>query len=130
MWASPAASAAPARADVLALNQWAREGAWSVGEKEAVLATARGSIAYRFQARDLNLVLGPPAAGAPVRYTVLLDGRPPGADHGVDIDASGEGAVFEPRMYQLVRQRRGPTERTFEITFLDPDVRAYVFTFG
>jgi hypothetical protein len=33
-------------------------------------------------------------------------------------------------MYQLVRQPRGAAERAFEITFLDPGVRAYVFTFG
>ena len=33
-------------------------------------------------------------------------------------------------MYQLVRQRGGAAERTFEITFADPAVRAYVFTFG
>jgi hypothetical protein len=33
-------------------------------------------------------------------------------------------------MYQLVRQREAVTERTFEITFLAPGVRAYVFTFG
>jgi hypothetical protein len=33
-------------------------------------------------------------------------------------------------MYQLVR-RRGPVgRRTFEVTFLDAGVRAYVFTFG
>jgi hypothetical protein len=32
-------------------------------------------------------------------------------------------------MYQLVRQQ-GTSARTFEITFLDPGVRAYVFTFG
>jgi thiol-disulfide isomerase/thioredoxin len=119
-----------ARADALALNQWALNGAWSVGEEEAVLGTAGGSIAYRFQARDLNLVLGPPAAGTAVHFTVLLDGRPPGDVHGVDTDESGKGSVSEPRMYQLVRQRRGVTERTFEITFIDPGVRVYVFTFG
>jgi thiol-disulfide isomerase/thioredoxin len=119
-----------AAADALALNEWTLDGAWSVGDEEAVLATAGGSIAYRFQARDLNLVLAPRVVGAPVRFTVRLDGRPPGDDHGIDVDEPGEGAVPEPRMYQLVRQRRGATERTFEITFLDPGVRAYVFTFG
>jgi hypothetical protein len=119
-----------ARADALALNQWALDGAWSVGDEEAVLATAGGSIAYRFHARDLNLVMAPPAAGAPVRFTVLLDGQTPGDDHGVDIDESGEGNICLPRMYQLVRQRSRATERVLEITFLDPGVRAYVFTFG
>jgi hypothetical protein len=33
-------------------------------------------------------------------------------------------------MYQLVRQPSGIRPRTFEITFLDAGVRAYVFTFG
>ena len=93
------------RADGLALNDWALTGDWSVGEEAAVLEAAAGSIAYRFQARDLNLVLTPPAAGAPVRFAVRLDGQPPGDAHGVDVDASGEGIVSEPRMYQLVRQR-------------------------
>jgi thiol-disulfide isomerase/thioredoxin len=117
-------------ADGLALNQLALTGAWLVGEEAAVLEAAAGSIAYRFQARDLNLVLAPPASGAPVRFAVRLDGQPPGDDHGLDVDESGEGTVSEPRMYQLVRQRGAVAQCAFEITFLDPGVRAYVFTFG
>jgi thiol-disulfide isomerase/thioredoxin len=117
-------------AEGLALNQWALAGNWSVGEEAAVLEAAGGSIAYRFQARDLNLVLAPPDSGAPVRFAAKLDGQPPGDAHGLDVDASGEGAVAEPRMYQLVRQRGADAQRAFEITFLDPGVRAYVFTFG
>ena len=118
------------RADGLALNQWALAGRWTVEEESAVLESAAGSIAYRFEARDLNLVLAAAASGAPVRFAVRLDGEPPGDAHGLDVDESGEGTVSEPRMYQLVRQRDGVTERDFEITFLDPGVRAYVFTFG
>jgi thiol-disulfide isomerase/thioredoxin len=118
------------RADGLALNDWALAGEWSVGDEAAVLQAAAGSIAYRFQARDLNLVLAPPASGSPVRFTVRLDGQPPGDAHGLDVDESGEGAVAEPRMYQLVRQRGSVAERAFEVTFLDAGVRAYVFTFG
>lgn len=116
------------RADGLALNQWALAGRWTVGEESAVLDAAPGSIAYRFEGRDLNLVLAP--AGSAVRFAVLLDGRPPGDDHGLDIDESGEGVVDEPRMYQLVRQRGPIRGRSFEIRFLDPGARAYVFTFG
>jgi thiol-disulfide isomerase/thioredoxin len=120
-----------AGADRLALNHWALAGEWTVDEEAAVLEAPAGSIAYRFHARDLNLVLAPHASGAPVRFTVLLDGQPPGDDaHGLDVDEAGEGTVSEPRMYQLARQRDGVTERDFEITFLDPGVRAYVFTFG
>ena len=115
---------------LLALNHWAVSGDWAVEEESAVLSAAGGSVTFRFHARDLNLVLAPPAAGAPVSFTVLLDGRPPGHDHGLDINELGEGTVDEPRMYQLVRQRRGTAERDFEITFVDPGVRAYVFTFG
>jgi thiol-disulfide isomerase/thioredoxin len=118
------------RADGLALNQWVLAGDWSVSEEAAMLETAAGSITYRFQARDLNLVLAPPTAGAPVRFAVRLDGQPPDDDHGLDVDESGEGTVSEPRMYQLVRQRGVIRQRTFEMTFLDPGARAYVFTFG
>jgi thiol-disulfide isomerase/thioredoxin len=117
-------------ADRLVLNQWALAGDWSVGDEAAVLEAAGGSIAYSFEARDLNLVLAPPASGAPVRFAVKLDGQPLGDAHGVDVDESGEGAVDEPRMYQLVRQRGAVAQRDFDITFLDPGVRAYVFTFG
>jgi len=114
----------------LAVNQWALAGEWSVGEEAAVLEAAAGSIAYRFQARDLNLVLTPPASGAPVRFAVRLDGQPPGDAHGLDVDESGHGMLSEPRMYQLIRQHGEIAPRTFEITFLDPGARAYVFTFG
>ena len=80
-------------ADELALNQWALAGEWSVSEEAAALEAPPGAIAYRFQARDVNLVLAPPASGAAVRFTVRLDGRPPGDAHGVDVDASGDGVV-------------------------------------
>ncbi len=111
-----------------ALNQWALTGEWSVGTEAAVLDTAGGSIAYRFESRDVNLVLTP--SGAPVRFTVLLDGQPPGDAAGIDVNESGQGTLSEPRMYQLVRQRGDIRQRTFEITFDGPAVRAYVFTFG
>jgi len=114
----------------LSLNRWLLTGRWTVDEEFAVLDAAPGSIAFRFEGRDVNLVMGPPDAAEGVRFELLLDGRPPGNDHGVDVDDSGEGVVSEPRMYQLVRQRGSIRQRTVEITFADPGVRAYVFTFG
>ena len=114
----------------LALNRWALSGNWSMGEEAALLEAPGGSLAYRFQARDLNVVLAPPPSGAPVRFAVRLDGQPPADAHGLDVDVSGEGTIAEPRMYQLIRQRGTAAQRTFEITFLDAGVRAYVFTFG
>ena len=106
------------------LNEWALSGRWAVEEESAVLEAGPGSLTYRFEGRDLNLVMG--GSG---RFTVRLDGEPPGEDRGLDVDGSGEGALTEPRMYQLVRQRAAG-RRTFEITFHEPGARAYVFTFG
>jgi thiol-disulfide isomerase/thioredoxin len=119
-----------AAGDGLALNEWALAGEWAVGEEAAVLESGTGSIAYRFQARDANLVLAPPASGSPARFTVRLDGQPPGDAHGLDVDAAGDGTLSEPRMYQLIRQPASVEQHTLEITFLDPGARAYVFTFG
>jgi thiol-disulfide isomerase/thioredoxin len=119
-----------APADRLALNDWSLDGRWLVGEEAAVLQEPGGSIAYRFLARDLNLVLTPPDSGPAIDFTVRLDGEPPADDAGLDIDASGAGTLDEPRMYQLVRQRSGAPERTFEITFAEAGARVYVFTFG
>jgi len=105
-------------------------GDWTVERESAVLNAAGGRIARQFHARDLHLVMGPGADGRPVRFQVRLDGEPPGAAHGVDIDAQGQGTVTEPRLYQLIRQQGPVSGRAFEITFLDPGVHAYVFTFG
>lgn len=117
-------------ADALALNQWALRGSWTIEAQFGQLDAAPGSIAYRFEARDVNLVLTLATAGAPARFTLRLDGQPPGDAHGLDVDSDGEGAVTEPRLYQLVRQPGSVSARTVEITFHDPGVRAHVFTFG
>jgi hypothetical protein len=74
--------------------------------------------------------MGPAAPGSSVRFRVLLDGQPPDAAHGTDVDGQGHGTVTEQRLYQLIRQPGPVTGRTFEITFLDPGVEAYAFTFG
>ena len=111
-------------------NQWGLAGRWIIGEQKDVLDRAGGKITFRFHARDLHLVLGPADGGKPVRFKVTLDGQPPGANHGVDIDADGNGTVTSQRLYQLVRQPNGVADHTFSIQFLDPGVEAYSFTFG
>ncbi len=114
----------------LTLNQWALGGRWKVAGERAALEAAPGKIVFRFRARDLHLVLGPGSDKKPVRFRVLLDGKPPGADHGMDIDAAGVGTVREQRLYQLIRQKGGVQEHEFTIEFLDAHVEAYSFTFG
>ena len=122
-----AAYTAPARP---ALNDWGLEGRWTVGAEHATLAGPSGRIVYRFQARDLHLVLGPGPDGAPVRFRVRIDGQPPGPAHGVDVAEDGTGTVTEQRLYQLIRQPGEVAEHSFSIEFLDPAVSAYAFTFG
>ena len=51
--------------------------------------TPDGRIAFRFHARDVNLVMGPRARGASVPFRVLVDGEPPGDAHGLDVDEQG-----------------------------------------
>ena len=110
-------------------DHWGLDGRWTVREEVARLDQPGGRISYAFQARDLHLVLGP-AAGHPVRFRVTIDGHAPGADHGVDTDADGNGVVRDNRLYQLVRLRGGAGAHRFAITFLDGSVEAYAFTFG
>ncbi|MEP9360177.1 cytochrome c biogenesis protein CcdA [Sphingomonas sp. KR3-1] len=113
-----------------ALNDWGLTGSWAVGRESATLTRPGGRIAYRFHARDLHLVLSPGAGGKPVRYRVTIDGKAPGASHGVDSDAAGNGTVTEQRLYQLVRLAEGAGDHLFEIEFLDSGVQAFSFTFG
>jgi thiol-disulfide isomerase/thioredoxin len=69
----------------LKLNHWALDGQWKDAGQIATLLSPTGSIVYRFHARDLHLVLGPTNGGKPVRFRVTIDGKAPGADHGMDI---------------------------------------------
>jgi thiol-disulfide isomerase/thioredoxin len=119
--------AVPAKLD---LNQWAVAGDWTIERTAAALNNAGGRIAYRFHARDLHLVMGPATPGGSVRFRVSIDGQPPGAARGLDVDEKGTGTVTEQRLYQLIRQRQPIADRLFEIEFLDPGVEAYAFTFG
>ena len=111
-------------------NQWALSGGWRIGEVPALLTEPGGSITYAFHARDVNLVMGPPARQSPVRFRVRLDGEPPGPARGIDSDESGNGTADYQRMYQLIRQPEPIGDRRFEIEFLDGGLEAFVFTFG
>jgi thiol-disulfide isomerase/thioredoxin len=115
---------------VLSVNEWALSGGWTIGRQPVVSNTPNGRIACRFHARDLHMVLGPRPDAAPVRFRVVLDGAPPGASHGVDIDGQGNGTIAAPRLYQLVRQAPPIADRLFTIEFLQPGAEAFAFTFG
>jgi thiol-disulfide isomerase/thioredoxin len=114
----------------LRLNQWAASGDWTSMKEAIALREPHGRIAIRFHARDLHLVMGSAIAGSAIRFRVLIDGKPPGAARGVDIDEQGNGALSEQRLYQLIRQPGAIGDRTFEIEFLDAGAEAFAFTFG
>jgi len=113
----------------LRLNHWALAGEWTVERERVVLDRAGGSIAYRFHARDVHLVLSV-GEGRSIPFRVLLDGQPPAASHGLDVDEDGQGMLRDGRLHQLVRQVGAVQERTVEITFLEAGAEAYVCTFG
>jgi thiol-disulfide isomerase/thioredoxin len=115
---------------MLMLNQWALEGDWTIGSGATVLDADGGRLAFRFHARDVHLVVGPPDRGTPVPFRVLVDGGPPGEAHGLDTDEDGNGTVSQQRLYQLIRERGSIADRTFEITFSAAGAEVYVFTFG
>jgi cytochrome c biogenesis protein CcdA/thiol-disulfide isomerase/thioredoxin len=116
--------------DGLKLNQWAFSGNWKDEDQVATSLAAEAGISFRFHARDLHLVLGPPTDGKAVRFRITIDGHAPGADHGLDTDAEGYGVVTDNRLYQLIRQQGSIHDHTFRVEFLAPGVRAYSFTFG
>ena len=114
----------------LSVNQWAPSGTWTIAQHAAVLDDPGGRIAYRFQARDVNLVMGPSERGTSVPFRVLLDGKVPTGAEGQDVDEEGNGTLADQRLYQLIRQRGPIEERLFEIEFLEAGAEAYCFTFG
>jgi hypothetical protein len=126
-WDKAHVYAFPARIN---LNRWVLAGNWTVGKEPVTLNQSAGRIAYRFHARDLNLVMGPPARGTTVRFRVFLDGQPSASAHGSDVDGQGSGTVVEPRLYQLIRQAEPIADRQLEIEFLDPGAQVFDFTFG
>lgn len=117
------------RAQDLQLNQWTLDGTWTVGGEKILLNAPMGSISYKFQARDLHLVLGS-STGKSIRYRVTIDGKPPGDQHGADSDTDGNGTISDHRLYQLIRQTGDIGPREFKIEFLDTGVQAFAFTFG
>jgi cytochrome c biogenesis protein CcdA/thiol-disulfide isomerase/thioredoxin len=115
-------------ASTLKPNQWTIQGQWVISEEKISLKKPKGKIKFQFLGKGLHLVLG---SAKPVRFKVLLDGKAPGENHGLDIDKNGFGKVDSQRLYQLIQQKSDVnTDHLFEIEFLDEDVDAYAFTFG
>ena len=109
-------------------NAWTLGGPWTQRAEFLESGDGPGTLALRFHARDLHLVLG--STGQHVPFTITIDGHAPGRDHGVDVDEQGHGEITGERLYQLVRQQDASADHVFEIRFDQAGARAWVFTFG
>ena len=114
----------------LPLNSWDLSGTWTYARHASILAEPGGRVAFQFQARDVNLVMGPATAGASIPFRVYLDGELATDAHGTDVSADGSGVLTDQNTYQLIRQSGPIAERRFEIEFLEAGAEAYCFTFG
>jgi hypothetical protein len=128
LWSDEAHDYSPP--DRLRLNEWAPSGGWSISRRAATATGPNARLAFRFQARDVNLVMGAAERGPSIPFRVYLDGQPATGAHGTDVDADGSGVVFEQRTFQLIRQPAAISERVFEIEFLESGVELFCFTFG
>jgi thiol-disulfide isomerase/thioredoxin len=114
------------------LNAFSLSGAWRVEAQRAVLVNAPGSIAYRFDAGNANLVMG--VSGKPVKAVVTLDGKPVPPDlRGADVhEVNGQTVVTVDgqRLYALVDGKGAYGKHLLLITFQGAGVECYAFTFG
>ncbi|EIK68969.1 hypothetical protein PseBG33_1614 [Pseudomonas synxantha BG33R] len=111
----------------LPLDHWSLEGLWNYANQTITLDAPGGRIVYRFNSRDLYLVLGPAVDGNHVHFEVKLDGQAPAPYSGSDVAPDGTGTVISKRKYHLVHRTDNTEEQTFSITFYGPKVVVYAF---
>jgi thiol-disulfide isomerase/thioredoxin len=103
------------------------DGNWAVGEESSEAVGDNASIAIRYTAKEVNLVMAPPAEG-PVRVELTLEA---GQRFGYDGRVENGHALIEvdrPRMYNLVANgdvRSGG----LKLTARNKGLNAYAFTF-
>jgi thiol-disulfide isomerase/thioredoxin len=91
-------------------------GQWEQETEFLELKKAPGQLAYRFNARQVNVVMGP-AGGNPAAVRVIVDGKEAGA---VKVDGYRMYTVYEEKKY-------GEHEL---VLLFDAAVRVYAYTFG
>ncbi|MEA2299758.1 MAG: hypothetical protein QOD61_1771 [Solirubrobacteraceae bacterium] len=121
---TPGTHAYPVQAGGLPINAFAYGGAWTIGPEEAV-AGPGARIDAEVDAKDVYLVLSPPAGGGTGHVEVLLDGHP--APSGADV-RGGSIAVSRQRLYTLAALG---SEARLRLTLrFSPGTRGFSFTFG
>jgi cytochrome c biogenesis protein CcdA/thiol-disulfide isomerase/thioredoxin len=120
----PGTRAYPAGAGPLRLDDFSFAGTWTITPEAAVAGPGAG-IDAEIQAKDVYLVLSPPAGGGAGRVEVELDGRPAPATGDV---RGGAIVVTGQRLYQLAALRTDGRHR-LGLRF-SPGTRGFSFTFG
>lgn len=106
------------------LHAFAVSGLWQFDDEYGTELEAGARLIFHFRARDVYLVM---TSDQPVGLTVTVDkGR---TNHSEDVDGAGRLMVTEARLYHLL-SLDAVTEATVTLTFDEPGVRAYAFTFG
>ncbi|MBI4065217.1 cytochrome c biogenesis protein DipZ [Candidatus Gottesmanbacteria bacterium] len=109
-------------------NSFALSGQWMIGDEYA--SPAQGSsLTYRFDAKEVFLVMRPKTEGLTGRIRVTLDNQ------SLTINVAGEDTkegivtIDSDRLYKLIKLST-PGEHTLKLEFLDGTIDLYAFTFG
>lgn len=111
--------------EALPLHHFAVSGAWTFNPEYAQAEQAGAQLALHFYAKDVYLVLDS-AQSATVSVQLL---SPDKDNLSEDIDANGTITVDSARLYHLLSLDEA-VEGTLVITFNDPGMQAFAFTFG
>ena len=112
-------------------NKLYLSGSWNFFKEYAQSMTAGTKITYRYNAKNVYLVLG---AQTTVRVKVTRDGKPlDETTAGKDIRYEKGESVFyvnEERLYDIVGDQAGYGAHTLEFTVEGSGLNAFTFTFG
>lgn len=114
-----------------ALNVFYFDGKWEVNEHFAVPKEAGAKIIYRARAAKMNLVMD--GVGKEHRVSVRINNKAlDETDAGTDIGNPNATSVTvtNGRLYNLVDTKGAYGEYLLEMTFEDPGMHVYAFTFG
>lgn len=93
------------------------QGEWIVREKHSVPSPG-SSLRFRFDAKEVNLVMRPAVAGKPQKVKILIDGK-----------VTQEITIDGDRLYNLVKLDN-PGNHYITIEYPEGKVEVYAFTFG
>jgi cytochrome c biogenesis protein CcdA/thiol-disulfide isomerase/thioredoxin len=111
----------------LSSNTWALDGKWQLASQSITSMSASARLEFKVQARDVYLVMSAPT---PITaHVTVTDAASPPTGGTEDVSATGDLTISTSRLYHLVHLPN-QEQAVVTITFDDPGVQAYAFTFG